>query len=67
MNIIKFISEMVCVKIRVSEQQGGALSQAIFVASSIQMLSQYTQKLSFLQSQNKLRWPFIGRLRYFCT
>ncbi len=66
MNIIKFISEMVCVKIMVSEQQG-ALSQAIFVASSIQMLSQYTQKLSFLQSQNKLRWPFIGRLRYFCT
>lgn len=38
MNIIKLISESVCVKM-VSEQQGGALSQTIFLAPSIKMLS----------------------------
>lgn len=46
MNIIKLISEMVCVKIMVSAQQGGALSQTIFLALSIKMLHVHTQKIN---------------------
>lgn len=51
MNIINFISEMVCVKITVSEQQGGALSQTMFLVSSIKKL--YTETVMYMYAIQK--------------